>query len=116
MARYAKMHKVDADTDIAGIRQMEAKDVPIVHKKLNDFLKQFKLHIQFTVEEIAHFLIPRENVIESYVVQDPETSEITDFISFYSLPSSILRHPDYNTLYVAYQFYYFTDKYTITQL
>ena len=68
MARYAKMHKVDADTDIPGIRQMEAKDVPIVHKKLNDFLKQFKLHIQFTIEEIAHFLVPRENVIESYVV------------------------------------------------
>jgi glycylpeptide N-tetradecanoyltransferase len=114
MSRYVKMHKVPEDTDIVGIRKMEAKDVPIVHKKLNDFLKQFKLHIQFTVEEIAHFMIPRDNVIEAYVVEDPESKAITDFISFYSLPSSILRHPDYNTLYVAYQYYYFTDKYTIT--
>ena len=116
MSRYVKMHKVQEDTDIVGIRKMEAKDVPIVHKKLNAFLNQFKLHIQFTQEEVAHFMIPRENVIEAYVVEDPETKQITDFISFYSLPSSILRHPDYNTLYVAYQFYYFTDKYTITQL
>jgi glycylpeptide N-tetradecanoyltransferase len=80
---------------------MEAKDVPIVHKKLNDFLKQFKLHIQFSEEEVAHFMLPRENVIESFVVEG-ENKEITDFISFYSLPSSILRHPEYNTLYVAY--------------
>ena len=95
---------------------MEAKDVDVVYKKLNDFLKQFKLHIQFTKEEIIHFLMPQDNVIESYVVQDPETDEITDFISFYSLPSSILKHPGYDTLWVAYQFYYFTGKYSITQL
>lgn len=93
MGRYVKMHKVAEDTDIVGIREMQKKDVPVVHKKLNDFLKQFKLHIQFSEEEIAHFLIPRENVIESFVVEDPATKEITDFISFYSLPSSILRHP-----------------------
>ena len=48
MSRYVKMHKVQDDTDIVGIRKMEAKDVPIVHKKLNAFLNQFKLHIQFT--------------------------------------------------------------------
>jgi hypothetical protein len=48
MSRYVKMHKVQEDTDIVGIRKMEAKDVPIVHKKLNAFLNQFKLHIQFT--------------------------------------------------------------------
>ena len=114
MNRYVKMNKVSEETDIVGIRQMQAKDVAVVHKKLNDFLKQFKLHIQFSEEEVAHFLIPRDNVIESFVVEDPESDEITDFISFYSLPSSILRHPDYNTLYVAYQFYYFTGKYSIT--
>jgi len=68
MNRYVKMQKVDANTDINGIRPMEAKDIDVVHKKLNDFLKQFKLHIQFTKEEITHFLIPRDNVIESYVV------------------------------------------------
>jgi len=48
MNRYVKMQKVDANTDINGIRPMEAKDIDVVHKKLNDFLKQFKLHIQFT--------------------------------------------------------------------
>ena len=55
-------------------------------------------------------------MIESYVVEDPKNDEITDFISFYSLPSSILKHPSYNTLRVAYSYYYFTDKYTVNEL
>ena len=61
-------------------------------------------------------MLPRDNVIESYVVEDPTDNVITDFICFYSLPSSILKHPDYETLWVAYQFYYFTGKYDITEL
>lgn len=95
MARFIKMQKVQEKTDITGIRAMEAKDVPIVHKKLTEYLLKFKLHIKFSQEEIAHFMLPRENVIESFVVEDPDTDEITDFICFYSLPSSILKHPDY---------------------
>ena len=55
-------------------------------------------------------------MIESYVVEDPKNDEITDFISFYSLPSSILKHPQYNTLRVAYSYYYFTSKYTVNEL
>ena len=72
---------------------MQQKDVKVVAKKLNAWLNQYKLHIQFTEAEIAHFLLPREWVVESFVVEDPESDEITDFISFYSLPSSILKHP-----------------------
>ena len=77
---------------------------------MNKFLTQFKLSIELTEGEIAHFLLPRPNVIESFVVEDPKTKEITDFVSFYSLPSSILKHPEHNTLNVAYSYYYFTDK------
>ena len=60
-------------------------------------------------------MLPRENVLYSYVVED-EDKQITDFISFYSLPSSILEHPDYETLHCAYLYYYFTGKYDITEL
>jgi glycylpeptide N-tetradecanoyltransferase len=60
--------------------------------------------------------MPRPDVIESYVVEDPNTDEITDFVSFYSLPSSILRNPNYNKLNVAYSYYYFTGKHSLTDL
>lgn len=105
MARFVKMNKVADNTSTPGLRPMEKKDVPVVHKLLNTYLQQYKIHIQFTVEEIAHFLLPRENVVESFVVEDEKEKKITDFISFYSLPSSVLKHPEHTTLHVAYSLY-----------
>jgi glycylpeptide N-tetradecanoyltransferase len=42
-------------------------------------------------------------VIHSYVVEDTKT--ITDFFSFYSLPSSVLKHETHKVLRVAYSYY-----------
>jgi len=41
-------------------------------------------------------LLPRDNVIYSYVVESPEKKQITDFISFYRLPSSVLKKQGHN--------------------
>jgi glycylpeptide N-tetradecanoyltransferase len=41
--------------------------------------------------------------------QDPETHRVTDFFSFYSLPSTIINHPKHNLLEAAYLFYYASD-------
>ncbi|KAF7967211.1 hypothetical protein HWV62_35134 [Athelia sp. TMB] len=41
--------------------------------------------------------------------QDPKTHEITDYFSFYSLPSTIINQPKYGTLEAAYLFYYATS-------
>jgi glycylpeptide N-tetradecanoyltransferase len=67
-ARYLKMNKIGNPTQLDGLRAMEKDDVKAVHKLLNGYLSKFKLHIQFTVGEIAHFFLPRDNVIESFVV------------------------------------------------
>ena len=74
---------------------------------LNDFLDAVKVHIVFSEEEVAHFMLPRENVIYSYVVESyaNNVTTVTDFYSFYALPSSILQHLDYDTLRVAYSWY-----------
>jgi glycylpeptide N-tetradecanoyltransferase len=42
-------------------------------------------------------------------MQDPETHRITDFMSFYSLPSLIMKHAKHKDLGTAYLFYYATD-------
>ena len=39
-----------------------------------------------------------------------EAGEVTDFISFYTLNSSILQHVEFNKLYAAYAFYNFTNS------
>ena len=84
-------------------------DVPQVMQKLNADLAKHKVYIQFSEEEVAHFLLPQDKVIYSYVVEAEDGSgEITDFFSFYCLPSSILKHTEHKTLHVAYSYYNFT--------
>lgn len=57
-----------------------------------------------TAEEIEHFLVPREKVVESFVVENASGS-ITDFISFYSLPSTVLNNSDHDCVNAAYCYY-----------
>ena len=47
-------------------------------------------------------MLPREGVISSFVV-DSGNGVITDFVSFYHLPSSVLKKNE--TLHAAYSFY-----------
>ena len=49
--------------------------------------------------------------VYTYVVEDPESpGTITDMLSFYALPSSILGNDKYKTLHAAYCYYYFHNK------
>ena len=83
---------------------MKEEDVKQVHALLNEHLAKYKVHMTFTADEIHHFLMPRENVMVTYVLEQAN-GDITDMFSFYSLPSSILKHPNYKTLSVAYSYY-----------
>ena len=103
MSRFIRLHKLPAKPSIPGFRLMKKADVPRVHEMLNEYLSKMKLHVEFSVEEIEYFLLPREGVIYSYVIEDAKT--ITDFFSFYSLPSSVLKHPEHKMLNVAYSYY-----------
>jgi glycylpeptide N-tetradecanoyltransferase len=114
MSRFVKIHKLPEETSIEGLRPMKESDVDQVHALLNKHLSQYALHIQFTKEEIAHFLLPREWVIESFVVETK--GKITDFVSFYSLPSSILKHPEYSILNVAYSYYNVAGEHSLEDL
>ena len=53
---------------------------------------------------MAHWLLPQKNVIYTYVVADAGGT-VTDFVSFYSLPSSVLGNEKHKTLFAAYQFW-----------
>lgn len=52
---------------------------------------RFTLAPTFTPEELRHQLLPREGVVDSFVVCDGD-GKVTDLCSFYHLPSSG-KHP-----------------------
>lgn len=53
-------------------------------------------------------------MVESFVVEDNKV--ITDFVSFYSLPSSVLKHETHKILNVAYSYYNVPGKNSLESL
>ncbi|EGR30518.1 n-myristoyltransferase 2, putative [Ichthyophthirius multifiliis] len=115
IARVQKLYKLPEETNIPGLREMKKKDIGQVTVLLNTYLKKFSLYNVFTEEDIKHYMIPIPNVIYSYVVED-KNKKVTDFFSFYSLPSTIIKHPKHNTLRAAYSYYNVATVTPLTQL
>ena len=95
-------------------------------------LEKYDLIPVFTEEDFLHWFLPREEIIDTYVVEKPASSlrlsksndihaetdgvvtsrskkgysmVITDMISFFSLPSTIMSDPTHKQLKAAYSFY-----------
>ncbi|XP_052183790.1 glycylpeptide N-tetradecanoyltransferase 1-like [Diospyros lotus] len=116
MSRTIKLYKLPDSTSTLGFRKMELHDVPAVTHLLRNYLSQFLVAPDFDENDVEHWLLPKENVVDSYLVESPETHEITDFCSFYTLPSSILGNQNYSTLKAAYSYYNVSTKTPLLQL
>lgn len=116
MSRTIRLYKLPDKTVTPGFRKMESHDVPAVTRLLKNYLKQFVVAPDFDENDVEHWLLPQENVVDSFLVESPETHEITDFCSFYTLPSSILGSQNYSTLKAAYSYYNVTTKTPLIQL
>ncbi|CAL1413978.1 unnamed protein product [Linum trigynum] len=116
MSRTIKLYKLPDSPVTPGFRKMELRDVPAVTRLLRNYLAQFVVAPDFDEDDVEHWLRPVENVIDSFVVESPETHEITDFCSFYTLPSSILGNQNYSTLKAAYSYYNVPTKTPLLQL
>ena len=83
------------------LRPMNYNDINDVRILLNNYLKQFKLTIQFSNEEIEHIFLPKNKIIYSFVIE--KNKKITDFCSYYLLPYNILnKNSNINTAYLHY--------------
>ena len=77
-------------------------------------MKKFDLAPVYTLEEFKHWFMPRDGIIDSFVVE--QNGVITDFGSFYHLPSTIMNHPQHKILRAAYSFYNVSTKTPLNDL
>jgi glycylpeptide N-tetradecanoyltransferase len=102
LARTIKLNALAPEPSLPGIRPMTAEDVPAACKLLMEHNEQFELRVSYSEADVAHWFLPRDGVVYSYVVE--RAGAVTDLCSFYSLPSSIIRNPKHKTLNAAYSF------------
>lgn len=108
MQRTLKLYKLPDSPRTPGFRELTPADVPEAFKLLSQFMQRYKLIPLFSEEEFRHWFIPRPGIINSFVVES--NGKLTDFVSFYSLPSTIMHHPNHKSLRAAYSFYNASTK------
>jgi len=90
-----RAHKIIGNSHL---RDMTRKDIPRVTQMLQKHLRQFKLYIEIDKEYVEKWLLPRKDVMYSYI------SDTTDqFLSFYSIP--YVHVESGNVVKQAYTFY-----------
>lgn len=113
-ARQVTKNHLPTHTSTPGLRPMEVKDIDAVYDLLERYLLRYDMNQAFNREEIDHWLVykeqpGKEQVIWSYVVEDPHTHKITDFVSFYNLESTVIDNPRHKSVRAAYLYYYATE-------
>ncbi|XP_076153971.1 glycylpeptide N-tetradecanoyltransferase 1b [Alosa pseudoharengus] len=110
--RALKLNRLPQAPKTPGLRPMRAEDGPAVQALLEGYLRRFQLRPAFSQQEALHWLLPREDVIDTYVVESPE-GVVTDLLSFYTWSSVVLNHAVHRRLKAAFCLYY---AHTLTPL
>uniref|UniRef100_A0ABI7XH81 Glycylpeptide N-tetradecanoyltransferase n=2 Tax=Felinae TaxID=338152 RepID=A0ABI7XH81_FELCA len=104
LQRTMKLYRLPDATKTSGLRPMEPRDIKAVRDLTNTYLKQFHLAPVMDEEDVAHWFLPQEHIIDTFVVEN-SSGKLTDFLSFYTLPSTVMHHPAHKSLKAAYSFY-----------
>ncbi|XP_066519035.1 glycylpeptide N-tetradecanoyltransferase 1b [Hoplias malabaricus] len=115
LQRALKLNRLPETTKTPGLRLMALADVPRVQALLSEYLKVFHLFPVLTQEEVQHCFLPRDGVVDTYVVEGSD-GVITDMVSFYTVSSTVLNHLVHRSLKAAYSLYTVTTKTPLQQL
>ncbi len=69
MQRTVKLYKLPDHIKTLGFRKLQSKDIKKVQQLLANYLNRFDLSPTFDYEEMVHWFTPRDNVIDSFVVE-----------------------------------------------
>ena len=91
-----KKYELPDEPIISGFRKMEEKDIEQIYNLILEKNKKYKVYEILNKKDIEHWLLPRNNIVYTYVLEDEE-HKITDFCSFYSIQRTILNNSNNNT-------------------
>ncbi|XP_050077992.1 glycylpeptide N-tetradecanoyltransferase [Anopheles maculipalpis] len=106
MQRTIKLYKLPDQPKTPGFRKLNEADLKAVHKLLESYLQRFNLTPAFDETEMRHWFLPQNGIIDCFVVEDPaRPGTITDMVSYYTLPSTVMHHAVHKYVKAAYSFY-----------
>jgi len=114
MQRTLKLYKLPDQPKTPGFRTFTPADLDDAYKLVAENLNQFELGPMFTKDEFRHWFLPRPGIVDGFVVETD--GKLTDFVSFYTLPSTVMHHPQHKTLKAAYSFYNVSTRTNWTEL
>lgn len=92
---------------------MVLADLDSVIIKLNKFMTKFDIHIWLEIESAKHFLIPKKNIVYSFVKKNSD-GIITDFIS--AIVTCTYFTSTDKKIYTANITYYFYETMSLTEM
>jgi glycylpeptide N-tetradecanoyltransferase len=99
--------KLPESVNLPRFRELGKSDIPAAKALLAQYSVKFGLAQVFDEQEFEHWFLPREKVVYSFVRFD-ESNEMDGFVSFYSIPTSILepKASGHGIIEAAYLYYY----------
>jgi glycylpeptide N-tetradecanoyltransferase len=87
---------------------MKKEDIKETYELFKTQNKKYKVSPNYTIEEFEYWFLPKPKMIYSYIVECE--NKITDFISFYSVPTTVIDNKLHDELSEAYLYYYATNN------
>lgn len=104
------------ETKLPNLRPLQQGDIARVCDLLNSYLGRFSMAPVFTKEGVERSFFHETDsdvpVVSAYVVEDLETQEITDFISYTTVQTTIIQPMQHDTITTAYLNYYATSAFS----
>lgn len=115
LQRALKLNRLPETTKTSGLRLMALADIPQVQALLTEYLRGFQLFPILNQEEVQHWFLPRDGVVDTYVVERSDGA-ITAMVSFYTMSSIVLNHLVHRRLKAAHALYAVTTSTPVQQI
>ena len=116
LGKALKNHELPNAPKISGFRKMIEKDLDHIYELIEKNRNKYKIYEVFSKEEIKHLILPKNNIIYTYVLED-ENKKITDFCSFYGLSRTLLsNNSKYKKINFAYSLINYNSSISMKEL